>query len=496
MNKINRLSRYQLLFIALFILFGVIAPIYYISYPLYGDETTFLAMGNSIKNGALLYRDVSDIKPPGIFYLAALVFSVAGKSFIAARVLTFVVNIASALLILKLGTKIKDKNVGMLASILFLVSVYLPMCNGYYFLGEPFAVFFILLSVFYFLKEDYRAKFIAGLALGMGIFFKQTVVLLFGAFLLSYFLGLRIQSNRTKDYVIDSAKNLIFIFLGCMMPLLITFAYFFVMGTVNEMLYYSIFILQNHSLPFVLYKSILSFFSYLPIWLLSLSMVLVVGYKFVKRKMLDDKHLFLVLWMILFSISTLIIFRLTHRFLFVIPPISLLSALFLSSLYQNLRGKQISNQVKCFIISTLLITTVIASGTNIYLLSFRGDVNDQIQSFHEVEQYVGGKVYGFCVSNGLFIFTNLTSGVTYLGTIFCTDVSEKIISDLQANNVSYIVANGVVIDELEQGTVGYASEPRNIIYDYIKEHYQMLTKVLPTNEKYEKYIIYKLKESI
>jgi len=186
MDKINWFSRYQLLFIALFILFGVIAPIYYVSYPLYGDESIFLAIGKSIKNGALLYRDVADIKPPGIFYLAALVFSVAGKSFIAARVLTFVVNIASALLILKLGTKIKDKNVGMLASILFLVSVYLPMCHGYYFLGEPFAVFFILLSVLFFLKEDYRAKFIAGLILGIGILFKQTVFLLFGVFFLFY----------------------------------------------------------------------------------------------------------------------------------------------------------------------------------------------------------------------------------------------------------------------------------------------------------------------
>ena len=147
MNGINRLSRYQLFFITLFILFGVIVPIYYISYPLYGDEGIFLTIGDSIKNGALLYRDVADIKPPGIFYLAALVFSVVGKSFIAARVLTFVVNIASALLILKLGTKIKDKNVGMLASILFLISVYLPLCHGYYYLGEPFVVFFILLSV-------------------------------------------------------------------------------------------------------------------------------------------------------------------------------------------------------------------------------------------------------------------------------------------------------------------------------------------------------------
>jgi len=485
MEKLTQISRNHLLFIALFILFGVIAPIYYISYPLYGDEGIFLTMGDSIKNGALLYRDVADIKPPGIFYLAALVFSVVGKSFIAVRALTFVVNIASALLILKLGAKIKDKNVGMSASIIFLVSVYLPLCHGYYYLGESFVVFFILLSVLFFLKDGHRAKFIAGLTLGLGIFFKQTAFFLFGVFFLFYLLHLRFQNNRTREYVISSTKNLILIFLGFMIPLLITFTYFFTMGAANEMLYYTIFILKDHSLPVVPYKTILSFFSYLPVWLLSLSIVLVVGYKFVKRKIVDDKHLFLVLWMIFFSIPTLVMFRFTHRFLLVIPPISMLSALFLSSLHQTLKRKRVSNQVKCFVVTTILITTAIASGTNIYLLTFGEDVDDQIKFFHEVEQYIDGEVYTFGIKNALFIFSNLTPGVAYLGTIFCTDVAEKVINDLQVNNVSYIVADRNLVNQLERGEVIYASIPNKIIYDHIKEYYQ----VLVANEEY---IIYKL----
>jgi len=171
MNKerLLLLSRWHLLFIALFFFFGVIVPIYYISYPLLGDETTFLAIGNSIKNGALLYRDVADIKPPGIFYLAALVFSVAGKSFIAARILTYFVNAASAILIFAIGTKVKDNNVGMIVAILFLIGAYLPLFQGYYYMIEPFAVFFILLSVLFFLRDGYRSKFIAGLILGIGL---------------------------------------------------------------------------------------------------------------------------------------------------------------------------------------------------------------------------------------------------------------------------------------------------------------------------------------
>jgi 4-amino-4-deoxy-L-arabinose transferase-like glycosyltransferase len=42
---------------------------------------------------------------------------------------------------------------------------------------EPFAVFFILLSVLCFFKDGYPAKLIAGFLLGVGVLFKQTTIL-------------------------------------------------------------------------------------------------------------------------------------------------------------------------------------------------------------------------------------------------------------------------------------------------------------------------------
>ena len=131
MEKLKNLSLSQLLFISLFILFGVIIPVTYISAPLHVDESTFLVIGNSIKDGSLLYKDVANIKSPGVFYLSALVFSVVGKSFIAVRILTYLVHIISAFLVYRLGKKIADKNIGMIASLLFLIGVYIPQFQGY-----------------------------------------------------------------------------------------------------------------------------------------------------------------------------------------------------------------------------------------------------------------------------------------------------------------------------------------------------------------------------
>lgn len=485
MEKLKKLSGKHLLFILLFILIGVIFPIYYISLPLHFDESTFLAIGAHIRNGSLLYRDVSDIKTPGIFYLAALVFTVAGKSFIAARILTYFVNAVLAILIFFIGKKVKDKNVGMIASILFSIGAYLPLFQGYYYMTEQFALIFILISFLFFLRDGYHSKFISGLFLGMGVLFKQTTILIFGMFFLFYLLRIRFQKNRTSEYVISSVKNLVVIFSGLAVPLLITFTYFFIMGAANEMLYYTVFFVSEYGLPFSLTTIISGFFSYIPVILLSLCMVFVVGYRFLWGKIVDDKHFLLVLWMILFSIPALTIF-LDHRVLFVIPPFSILAGIILYDLYKNLKRKQSSNNVKVIIITILLVTTGISLGTNAYFLPANYGVDDQIKEAQEIEQYVEGKVYAFASSNSVLFFSNLTTGVTYLGGIFSSEITENVTNDLQVNNINFIIADIRAINILEKREFIYNPTLYDFIFDYIQEHYEFLTTT-------DNYIIYRLK---
>jgi hypothetical protein len=426
-EKLKQLSGRHIFFILLFIIFGVFVPSYYLFYPLGVDEATYLVIGALIKDGALLYRDVIDVKLPGIYYLAALVFSVAGKSFIAIRVLTYVINAISALLVYSLGKKIANKNIGMAASIFFLIGMYLWQYEGYCYMTEPYVVFFSLLSVLFFLKDGYRAKLVSGLALGMG---------LFGVFFLFYLLNLRFQKNRTKDYVINSAKNLISISLGVAVPLLLVFLYFFSMGAGSQFTYCTIFFISDYSYPFILWRFIKDFFSFFPIWLLSTSMVLLVGCRLIKGKVLNEKHFLLTLWLLVFSI--LVIRTGSHRVPFIFPSAAILSALMLSKLYQNLKGR-------------------------LYFFPFR---------------------------NYFFFFSDMTPGVKYLGSITGDGVAEKLIEELQINNVSYVVAVRDVIEMLEEKKpFAFHPESKNIMYNYIKENYQLVDTV-------EYYYLYKLKSDV
>lgn len=51
--------------------------------PFYGDASAYFAMGRAITNGFTPYRDLMEIKPPGIFFLTALSFFLADNESIA-----------------------------------------------------------------------------------------------------------------------------------------------------------------------------------------------------------------------------------------------------------------------------------------------------------------------------------------------------------------------------------------------------------------------------
>ena len=59
-------------------LFAVIRALPIFTYPLSRDQGTYLTMGKSLLHGSVLYRDLWDNKPPGIFYLYRLIGKLFG----------------------------------------------------------------------------------------------------------------------------------------------------------------------------------------------------------------------------------------------------------------------------------------------------------------------------------------------------------------------------------------------------------------------------------
>jgi hypothetical protein len=467
-----------------------IVPILYInSIGLSDDEAAYLVIGDRISNGSVLYRDVSDVKFPGTYYLAALINSIFGKSLIAARILVCIFHAASAILIYLLGTKIKDKKVGMTASVFFLIAAYIPIFQGYFFKAEPFAVFFLLLSALFFLKKSYSNNILAGIFLGIGVIFKQTAILLFGVYFLYYLLQLRFKDNKTKQYFLDSTKNLVLIFLGVIFSLIPVFLYYLLVGALDDFLYYSVYFLSFYNLPFhFLFKINLwinGFFSYLPIWLLFLGMLSFIFYEYVKGKKTDTKNFLLGLWAIILLYPAVTII-LNQRVLFAIPAISILAAIMFQRIYKNIKKPNYSKKYKLFFVAILLSSAVISVGLNTFLYtSFieASNIDDQIKNYNEIKQYIDGKVHIFPNDNVLFFLSNYTPAVTYLGLVFNDDMAQQVITDLKANNVSFIVGEKNFINRMEKKEIEL-SNPRYIIYNYIKTNYNV-TAVTNTSYIYQ-----------
>jgi 4-amino-4-deoxy-L-arabinose transferase-like glycosyltransferase len=108
--------------------------------PLSEDEGVFLTIANQINKGFLPYVDYFDPKPPGIYYFFALVTGVVGNSLLFARLTIALINLATAYLLFKIGSKFLAK-----LQIFWLILIFGILCilyQGFYALTEPLMVFF------------------------------------------------------------------------------------------------------------------------------------------------------------------------------------------------------------------------------------------------------------------------------------------------------------------------------------------------------------------
>src|SRR5712692_2599876 len=66
------------LWLAFALLFVVVRALANLSYPLGNDQATYAVIGQGLLHGAKLYRDLWDMKPPGIFWTYAGIVKLFG----------------------------------------------------------------------------------------------------------------------------------------------------------------------------------------------------------------------------------------------------------------------------------------------------------------------------------------------------------------------------------------------------------------------------------
>ncbi len=196
----------------------------------YGDEGIYLALGQGIRHGLVLFQQIHDNKPPTLYYLAALAHTVFGF-----RLLLLLVMIPTVYFFYRLSFKfLKSKILSQLSTLLFLIITSVPLFEGNIANAEVFMLLPTILAFLIFLnyKKSSLSFLFSGLLLGLAFTIKVPVAIEF-AFLCLWLLIF--QKSKIKNLFIFS--------LSFLTPIIIYLIYFAVKGALEPFLFAAL--LQN-----------------------------------------------------------------------------------------------------------------------------------------------------------------------------------------------------------------------------------------------------------
>ena len=201
------------------------------------DEQEFAYIGYRIQQGDLLYRDVWELKPPGIFVINALTFAVFSKSFVA---LAFVEGLAFLLAFLSLFYLSRQFFDFYVSCMVVIFTAF--FCNLQYYsqLGnytENYMILPEILSVLFFVWALKKSKLfyliLAGVFGGLAFLTKQVGVA--GLLADSTFLFLLLLVREISGRKV--LRNLLLIWTGFILPLIPAAFYFISKGLAGEAFY-------------------------------------------------------------------------------------------------------------------------------------------------------------------------------------------------------------------------------------------------------------------
>ncbi len=191
----------------------------------YGDEAIYLTIGQQILRGDMLYVDVFDHKPPGIYYLTAASLAVFGHSVAAIKVVLLGWSVATLFALYFLARRLLDDRVAVLSVAIFSLLATPTWLEGDLFGSE---ILMILTTCVALLLGLNGQPFVAGLFFGLSLLLKVPAIFDFGAFFVFVALGLEKGSERR------TLSELGRLTAGLVAPALMTAAYFAAEGALPE----------------------------------------------------------------------------------------------------------------------------------------------------------------------------------------------------------------------------------------------------------------------
>jgi hypothetical protein len=193
----------------------------------YGDEMIYMSLGQGVRQGLTLYKDIHDNKPPLLYLTAAA----AGNLFWFKAILCFW-SLLTVSFFYKLSAKLFEKNTKaqITSTSIFAILTTIPLFEGNIVNAELFVIGFTLIALYTLLSDNLSSKkiFFAGFLFGLGTLFKVPAVFDLPVIVIFWFI-----TNDFKNWP-KVIKNTIILGLGFVSPILFTFAWYYMKGALPE----------------------------------------------------------------------------------------------------------------------------------------------------------------------------------------------------------------------------------------------------------------------
>lgn len=299
----------------------------------YGDEMIYLSLGQGIRQGLTLFKNIHDNKPPLLYLTAAI----AGNLFWFKAILAFF-NLLTVAFFYKLASMLFEKNekTVKVSTSIFAILTTIPLFEGNTVNAELFMIGFSLIAIFILLSKQLtnRKILLAGTLFGIGTLFKVPA-----AFDLPVIVVFWLLTTDFKNWKIV-IKNTLILALGFALPILLTFVWYFAKGALLEYIraafmqnvgYLSSFRPGDVQKPFYVRNA--------PLLIRALISFVGILVLFIFRKKLSKNFVLSSVWVLIGLFAVTLSERpYPHYFVQVLPPVSLLLGMFFTdkSLEQSL----------------------------------------------------------------------------------------------------------------------------------------------------------------
>src|SRR4029453_9227339 len=302
------------------------------------DEGYYGTIANDILDGGAVYRTAVDTKPPGMYYIYAGVFRVAGRNNLCAvHVLALFVVVAPALVLRRIGARLADDWGGAWSGIGYVIFVHAYWPGDT--LGansEIFASLPLALSVLAFLqaqeKPAWSLMFLSGALVGVATLIRQPSAVNLGVLLACLAYGWLIARAHSFARVLAAGRGVVIGFIAVLARLPCSYQ---LQGNLHDAYLWAWafairYVESETTFGYVLKRLVTVHLGVILLsgllWYFGIWQVVETLRSFWRRKVVSSEAILLILWFGLTYLAIFVGWRFPgHYHLAVLPPLSILA---------------------------------------------------------------------------------------------------------------------------------------------------------------------------